>query len=390
MRLAFDASCWSNRRGFGRYTRELLRRLVPLAVDKGHRPILVVDRQTSDQVAAAELEGAELRVASTRQQPTRAAAATGSRSPVDLWRMSRALAAGRADVVFFPAVYSFFPVPRGLRSVVTFHDAIAEQMPEMIFPSRRARWFWTVKTRWALASASRVVTVSESARRQVAEVFSLDPESISVSGEGPASELSRPSDPGDVAARYGLEPVPRLLYVGGLSPHKNLDGLLQALVKLKARPWQLLLVGELETEAFHSCYESLVELAQRLGLADRVQFTGFVPHGDLAALYSLADVLVLPSWSEGFGLPAVEAMSFGVPVAASRAGSLPEVVGDAGLFFDPADPAEMAGVLGRLLDDPELRERLGRRGLEQARRHSWEAAARRVLGVLESVAEARR
>lgn len=387
MRIAVDASCWSNRRGFGRYTRELLAELVPLLAQRGHTPLLVVDRQTAPEVRAA-LPDFEVAEAATRAQPTRAAAADGARSPADLWRMSRTLAKAQCDVVFFPAVYSFFPVPRGLPAVVTFHDAIAEQFPEMIFPDRRSRWFWALKVRWALAQASAVLTVSQSARSQLADAFGLRQESITVSGEGPPSDLSVPDDATlqEVATRFGLDRTPRILYVGGLSPHKNLDGLLRALTRLEGEPWHLMLVGDIESEAFHSCYRDLVNLVGELHLESRVTFTGYVSAQDLAALYGLADLLVLPSWSEGFGLPAVEAMSCGVPVAASRAGSLPEVVGDAGVFFDPADTDEMADALGRLLRDADLRRRLGRRGFDAVHRHSWEDAAHRVALLLEDVA----
>jgi glycosyltransferase involved in cell wall biosynthesis len=117
----------------------------------------------------------------------------------------------------------------------------------------------------------------------------------------------------------------------------------------------------------------------RLGLGRRVRFTGFVPDDDLVFLYNRAYALAQPSLLEGFGLPPVEAMACGIPVLYSRAGSLPEVVGGAGLDFDPTDVAAMAGAIGRLLGEPALRDRLGRAALERAGRFTWTASARALL-----------
>jgi len=117
---------------------------------------------------------------------------------------------------------------------------------------------------------------------------------------------------------------------------------------------------------------------EALGLGDRVQFIGFAADEDLPALYSAAQVFAFPSLYEGFGLPPLEAMACGVPVVASRASSVPEVVGEAGLLIDPLDVDDLAGALARALDDEALRAELTRRGLEQARRFSWAESARQL------------
>jgi glycosyltransferase involved in cell wall biosynthesis len=127
-------------------------------------------------------------------------------------------------------------------------------------------------------------------------------------------------------------------------------------------------------------------LRASLGLADAVTFTGYVPGDHLVALYNAASVAVLPSFSEGFGLPALEAMACGAPVAASRRGSIPEVVGEAGVLFDPADPDDMARALESVLADETLRQRLRAAGLARAALFSWETAAARTLDVLEEAA----
>ena len=120
-------------------------------------------------------------------------------------------------------------------------------------------------------------------------------------------------------------------------------------------------------------------------MTDRVTFTGFVPDEDLVVLYNDATMLVLPSMSEGFGLPVVEAMACGLPVAASNRNSIPEVLGDAGLLFDPESHEQIAEAVGRLLGDEALRADLRARGLERAGLFSWKAAAHKMMGILEDV-----
>lgn len=386
MRIGIDVCCWSNRRGFGRYTREVVRQLV--AQGQRHEFVLFVDPWT-----AAEAEfppGAQLKIVATGRQPMRAASADGARSALDLWRMQRAVARHRLDLFYFPAVYSFFPLPRRLPAVITFHDAIAESHPTLIFPNRRARLFWNLKIRLALRQADRIVTVSAASQRRIAGTFGCPESEITVIPEGPGP-VFRPLECAErvrtVRQRYDLPAeVPLVLYVGGISPHKNLDGLLRAMAILRERssdPWHLVLVGDYQRDSFFGCYASVLQLARDLELADRVTFTGFVPDEDLVALYNAATLLVLPSFDEGFGLPVVEAMACGLPVAVSNRGSLPEVAGDAGLPFSPADPEETAGAIGRLLGDADLRRRLGERGLRRAESYSWQSAARQLLQLFE-------
>ena len=388
LHLALDACCWSNRRGFGRFTRELFSELIPQAVTRDHRISLVVDALTAE--SATFPEGAQPVVVPTREQPTQAAAADSARSPADLLRLGRAAARLRPDVLFFPAVYSYYPVPTRRPAVITFHDAIAEEHPGLIFPHWRSRLLWNLKTRLALAQATRLLTVSESARQQVSRAFGLDVETIAVTHEGPGADFRTLDDPAQgLTARRELElpeDGPLLVYLGGLSPHKNLDGLLRAFAQLP-QGVHLALVGDHSGDAFFSCYQELRALAVELGLEGRVIFTGFVPNAQLAALLGNATALVLPSFSEGFGLPVVEAMACGLPVAASRAGSLPEVVGEAGLLFDPYSIDDMAATLRRLLEDDTLRADLRTRGLERAQSLSWTTAARGVLDLLEEVAQ---
>ena len=390
LRIAIDACCWSNRRGFGRYTRELVTHMVRRP--RGHEITLYVDAQTAE--AHPMPEGCRVEVISTREQPTRAASFQGSRSVGDLWRMSRRATASRADVFFFPAVYSYYPLLRRLPTVVVFHDAIAEQHPDLVLPDRRGRLLWKAKTWLARRQAACLLTVSESARDQIVAAFRYPRDRVHVVAEA-AGEEFRPL-PGDerasvdaVRRAYRLPAdAPLIVYVGGLSPHKNLEGLLEAMAQLRNRGARahLAIVGDPAADGFLSSHASLTARREALGLREAVTFTGYVPGDHLVSLYNAASVAVLPSFSEGFGLPALEAMACGAPVAASRRGALPEVVGDAGVFFDPANPADIAGALERLLADEALRLRLREAGLRRARLFSWDTAAGKTLDLLAEAA----
>ena len=201
-------------------------------------------------------------------------------------------------------------------------------------------------------------------------------EKITVVYPGRDEPLAR-VDPAPVRARYGLAPD-YLLHVGTLQPRKNLARLMEAAASLRAR-WpelQLVLAGQ-------PGWQAGPILAQARAHSDSVRLLDYVPDDDLPGLYSGARAFVFPSLYEGFGFPVLEAMACGTPVVCSNTSSLPEVAGEAALLMDPEDTAALAGAIGRLLEDTALRENLIARGLEQARKFSWERAAQETLAVLD-------
>jgi len=387
MRIGIDACTWANRRGYGRFTRQLVTTMI--AEHPQHTFVLVVDEHT-----AAECDfpkEAQVEIVQTREQPTQSASADSSRPLTDLWKMSRAVSRLRLDAFFFPTRYSFYPLFCRTPTVVAFHDATGELHPKLIFPGWRSRFFWKLKSRLALWRADQMVTVSQDARTQIAAAFHLSESSIEVITEGPDSSFQPLSDVNQVAPavleRYRLpSDQPLILYVGGISPHKNLLGLLRALSRLQHLAWHLVLVGDYAGDSFWTCHRETVALAQTLGLTERITFTGYVPDEDLVVLYNLATMLVLPSMSEGFGLPVIEAMACGLPVAVSNRNSLPEVVGDAGLLFDPLSDEQIADALARLLDDKEMRVRFSAAGLRRAELFSWKTASHKMVQIIEKVA----
>ena len=389
MRIGVDACCWSNRRGFGRFTRELLEAM--LAIDKKNEYLFFIDKDT----AAGDRMPEKVRtiVAPTLVSPTEAASAEGRRSLRDLWALSRQVMKHPLDLFFFPAVYSYFPIFNRTKIVVTIHDVIADHHPDLVFPNRKLKLFWKLKQNMAIRQADLILTVSENARQQIVEYFKI-PESrvraISEAARAVFAVLPQDEEMATVLRRYQLDSRKRfLLYVGGISPHKNLQALVAAFHQLisdsRFADVRLMLVGDYKNDSFFSAYSSLKNYIDQLHLGERVIFTGFIADMDLACLYNSATLLVLPSLEEGFGLPAIEAMACGTPVVSSDRGSLPEVLGEAGQFFDPLDTKMMADALRRVLSDDDLRQEMRAAGLVRARQFTWNKAAKDTLAIFDEV-----
>jgi glycosyltransferase involved in cell wall biosynthesis len=390
MRIGVDATCQNNKRGFGRFTNELLEAL--LEVDTTNEYLFFVDGHTANGHALPAR--VKTIVANTEFSPMKAASADGRRSLKDLWAMSRQVWRHQVDVFFFPAVYSYFPVFNRTKIVVTIHDVIADHHPELIFPNAKSKFFWKLKQNAAIRQANLIATVSEYSKRQIVEYFKLPESRLRIISEA-ARPVFKVLPPGEAMsktlARYGLQPDEKfLLYVGGISPHKNLSALIEAFERIGTTPehpdYKLVLVGDYKDDPFFSAYPALKKQTAELGLENRVIFTGFIPDEDLAYLYNAAALLVFPSLEEGFGLPAIEAMACGTPVAASNCGSLPEVLGPAGRFFDPRDRQNMAEVIKQILADDRLRSTMKEKGLIRAQEFLWKKAARETLAIFNELA----
>ncbi len=389
MRIGVDACCWSNKRGFGRFTRELLEAM--LAIDKRNEYLFFLDKDTA---ASDEMpERVKTIVAPTLVSPTEAASAEGRRSLRDIWALSRQVMKHRLDLFFFPAVYSYFPIFNRTKIVVTIHDVIADHHPELVFPNRKLKLFWKLKQNAAIRQADLILTVSENAKQQIIEYFKLPERRVRAISEAarpvftvlpPDEEMMR------VLRRYSLDSDQRfLLYVGGISPHKNLQALVSAFHQLTSdsrfADVRLVLVGDYQNDSFFSAYSSLKNYIDQLHLGERVVFTGFIADHELAYLYNAATLMVLPSLEEGFGLPAIEAMACGTPVVSSDRGSLPEVLGEAGRFFDPLNTHMMTDALQRVLSESALRKEMRDAGLIRAQQFTWNKAAQDTLSIFDEL-----
>ncbi|MGE0126695.1 MAG: glycosyltransferase family 4 protein [Blastocatellales bacterium] len=388
MRIGVDATCWQNNRGYGRHARALLSALVRLDAENHYTFFL-------DAIEGAESapQQAETRVVRAAAPTAIAASANGHRSARDMWRMSRALSDPRLDLLLFPTIYSYVPVFSRARKIVVIHDVIAETYPDMTLPHPLARLFWRLKVAMGRKQADAIATISEYSRQGIARQFNLSPERIFIVSEASDPIFRRLPDarltPRLNALGVSLDHR-TIVYVGGFSPHKNLEALIAAFAKLAALPAlsdiRLVMVGEYEKEVFHSYFGLIKQQVEKLGITDRVIFTGYLPDEELVVLLNCATALALPSLIEGFGLPAVEAAACGCPVIATTASPLPELLGDGGIFIDPHNPVELEEALARVLESESLRRSMREAGLAAAGRLTWDAAARQMMNLIQHVA----
>jgi glycosyltransferase involved in cell wall biosynthesis len=262
--------------------------------------------------------------------------------------------------------------------VVTIHDLIHITDPD----SRRRFKAWAF-ARPVLSLVARraehIITDSEYSKAQIIERLGVPSSKLSVISCGVNGEflpMDREEALQAVSAALEIH-EPYLLYVGSLKRYKNVSSLLKAFAMLRERrdiPQRLVIIGD----TAEGRRELGGECAQ-LGISERTEFVPFVGQGILPKVYAAADALVMPSKIEGFGLPVVEAMACGTPVVCSRAASLPEVGGEAAVYFDPQSPEDLADAIERVLSSEELRATLRAKGLERAARFSWiESAAKHV------------
>ncbi len=268
------------------------------------------------------------------------------------------------------------PLLHGGRLVVTIFDLVHITDPV----ARRtlgARVYARPMFHLVARKAVHIITLSEFSKAQIVERLRVAPSKVTVIPCGVEARFHPEGRPGafdQVAAALGAR-QPYLLYVGNLKPHKNVVTLLRAVAVLKDRRGldpQLVIVGD---DAVWK--KSLVEECGRLRIVNNVVFVSRVSDDLLPRVYQAAQLLVQPSWIEGFGLPVLEAMACGTPVVCSRAASLPEVAGDAAEFFDPSSVDELARAIERVLESTEFQSSLRRKGLDRASHFSWEDSARR-------------
>jgi glycosyltransferase involved in cell wall biosynthesis len=266
----------------------------------------------------------------------------------------------------------------GLRSVVTLHDATFMHTPTF---GRVTTWGMTQVVKRAASDADALIAVSEAARDEICAALGIDPGRFTVVPHGVgAVPRAEPAPEASVRARLGLgdEEIGRgreriVLCVAAVRPHKNQELLVRALPHLPADV-TVVLAGR------HEGYDQrLREVATELGVGERLRLAGYVSDPELERLWLLAGCAAFPTRAEGFGLPVLEAMARGVPVACSDIPVLREVGGDVPEYFDHADPAAAATAIVAALGDGER----GRRGVERAGRFSWADAARGTMAAYE-------
>ena len=298
--------------------------------------------------------------------------------------LSRRILEDRPDLVH---VQYTAPVSCAAPIVVSVHDISFLERPEY-FPWWRAMQLrMTVKS--TIRRAARVITPSEFSRTRILEAYDPDPAKVEVVPIAPSSTfrpLPREGAFRWVADRFRIE-APFVLTVGDLQPRKNQIGLIRAFEELIQQnpqlPHKLVIVGKKTWFA-----DRIVETGKNSRIADRIVYTGFVNDDELLQLYNACDMMVFPSFYEGFGLPILEAMACGRAVACSNTSSMPEVANAAAILFDPASRDEIVRSIRDVLLDGELRTRMERLGLHRASLFTWQRTAQRTLEIYHQVAGA--
>ncbi len=370
MRIGIDFTSASRERaGIGRYTRELVRSLVRL--DHTNRYALFVPRDAHAELVQFDWSSNFSIKRAPLTERLFAAIWHRARIPLPIETFT-----GAVDVFYSPDF--LLPPTRAKRALVTVHDLSYVRMPEC-FPAPLLNYLNRAVPR-ALERANLILADAASTRRDLNEAYGVPHEKIRVLYSGVDARF-RPdvSEKSKARVRELTRGKPYLLSVGTIQPRKNYAKLIEVYAKLIHNSQlpidncQLIICGSRGW-----MYEDVFETPKHLGIAERVMFADFFSDDDLPALYALATLFVYPSLYEGFGLPVAEAMACGTPVVTSNASSLPEVAGDAALYFDPRDADAMADAIRLALSDEHLRAELRAKGFAQAKKFSWDKAAREL------------
>jgi len=290
------------------------------------------------------------------------------------------------DVLFCAGNTAVFGA--GCKVVLTVHSALAVRGVRQQYRPEGTRvlqgLYYDITLPLSVRRASRIVVVSEAMRSWLVGHLSVPRHKVVVVHEGVGLDLGRRTARTEVGDDETKRPY--ILFVSTLFPYKNADKLLQAFAHMKRRydvPHDLVIVGRDPGGQINQ----LRARARGLGVIDSVRFTGPIPHSRLGGFYRNADVFVYPSSLESFGLPPLEAMACGTPVIGSDRGSVPEIIGDAGLVVDPDNIEALSESIYRMLNSRELRDHYVQKGYERVRMFTWERAARETLKVFEEVHE---
>ncbi|TWT79212.1 D-inositol 3-phosphate glycosyltransferase [Planctomycetes bacterium CA13] len=290
-------------------------------------------------------------------------------SPSDSWRLAKCLKQNKASIYFSPGynvpLYASCPV------VATVHDLIHLHCADETSIAKRA--YYRYVQRPMIRRSPVTLTVSEFSRQEIIDWYDIAESQVVVVGNGVSEEFK----PDEIALPSKR---PYFYFVGNTKPHKNVESLVKAFAIVAEK------YGDVELKLVAKPSDAIRRLVALTPVKDRIEWIRGASDVKLAEQYRGAVATVLPSFFEGFGLPLVEAMACGCPVIASDRTSIPEVVGDAGILFDPNNIDHIADCMIRVLDDSELRAAMKQKGLQQAAKFRWSQVGERVRRALQSVA----
>ncbi len=282
------------------------------------------------------------------------------------------------EIFFGPSHVLPLNLSNTIRKVLVVHDLVAILYPDTM--TNYNRFIHNIFFAKSLKSADSIITMSEATKQSIIEKFGINENRINVIYEG-VSKSFRPYQPEELKSilnKYGLN-KPYLLSVGTLEPRKNYPVLLRAFKRLKT-DWDLVIVGKKGWK-----FQNILLTIKDLKLADRVKILGYVEDAELPFFYNGAEIFIFPSIYEGFGLPILEALACGTPVICSNSSSLPEVGGDAVIYFDLNSVEELVVKVNELLANSELKKVLIQRGLNRVKLFTWDKTAQKTWGVLKNL-----
>jgi len=292
----------------------------------------------------------------------------------------------RLDLMHFPHFNSpiFYPG----KSVVTIHDIIPFFFPGNKMNSLARRSAFRLVFATSIKKASTIIAVSASTKSDIIRHFGAKESKIAVTYEGVSDDFkilpNRDKIREKIASKYGIT-KPFLFYTGVWRNHKNITGLVRSFAILKKElgsGYQLVLGGK--EDPF---YPEVKKTICSLRLEEDIICPGFIPADELCEFYNICSLFVIPSFYEGFGLVGLEAFASGAPVISARITSLPEVLGECALYFDPKNHQEMAGAMIKVLTDNILREKMVKSGCERVKIFSWRRMAEETYKIYNKILE---
>ncbi|OGH11875.1 MAG: hypothetical protein A2857_02690 [Candidatus Levybacteria bacterium RIFCSPHIGHO2_01_FULL_36_15] len=295
------------------------------------------------------------------------------------------------DLVHYPYFEPFFltlPMFNKHRLVVTVHDLTPLVFPENFPAGVKGKIKWEIQKK-SLYNSSEIITDSFSSKKDIEKIVGIEDNRIHVVYLAQDQDFKKimvpKNEAEDIRKRYNL-PEKFTLYVGDVTWNKNLPNLIKAINLINAN---LVMVGyalsQEKIDINNPWNSDLVEVQELVEGNRNVNVIGFVEKKDLIKIYNMAEIFVMPSIYEGFGLPVLEAANCGCPVVTTRCGSLPEIIGESAVFVDPKDIEDIANGIDKVLSNKTLRDKLSKDGLKQAEKFSWHNTAEKTINVYEKV-----
>ncbi len=376
MRIGIDATpLILKRSGVGYYTKNLVEQLINFK-DDFELALFISSLRGQSGKLEKEFDSENVKVIHSR---------IPARALVQLWSKTRSFPVenliGMIDI--FHATNYLLPFLKKAKGIITIHDLGFIRFPEFCQKE-------TLKYRdllpLSIKRATKIISVSEFTRHEIIELLGVKPEKIVVTHQGYGTIFNKRLKPDElnyVLGKYNLKMGEIILFVGTVEPRKNLSKLIDAFDEVKVKKsinHKLVIAGGLGWS-----YDEFLKKKAASKFSDDIILTGYISGKELLALYRLASCFVFPSLYEGFGLPVLEAMVNSTPVVCSKRSSLPEIAGDAAVYFNPDDAEDIANKIIRVLEDTELKNRLISSGKKQVRKYSWKKSVEKTVQIYKHV-----